>query len=225
MKGDTSEKRKARNKNTAMATSDSIVFVVDDDPAVRDSLQWLLSSVDMKVETFASAQEFMMAYDPLQLGCVLVDVRMPGMSGLELQEELTARGTNLPVIVITGHSDVQMAVRAMKAGAFDFIEKPFNDQSLLDLVQKAIDENKATAQMRSEQEEIRQRFDLLSPRERQVLEQIVAGEPNKRIAFNLGLSEKTVEAHRAKVMEKTRAGSLAELIKMATLLETTKGNP
>jgi len=208
-----------------MTTSESIVFVVDDDPAVRDSLQWLLSSVDMKVETFASAQEFIDAYDPKQLGCVLVDVRMPGMSGLELQEELAARGTSLPVIVITGHSDVQMAVRAMKAGAFDFIEKPFNDQALLDLVQKAIDENKQTVRMRSEQEDIRERFDLLSPRERQVLEQIVAGEPNKRIAFNLGLSEKTVEAHRAKVMEKTRAGSLAELIKMATILEATKGNP
>lgn len=208
-----------------MATSDSIVFVVDDDPAVRDSLEWLLSSVDMTVQTFASAQEFMDSYDPKQLGCVLVDVRMPGMSGLELQEELAALGTNLPVIVITGHSDVQMAVRAMKSGAFDFIEKPFNDQALLDLVQKAIDENKATVQMRSKRDEIQERFDLLSPRERQVLEQIVAGEPNKRIAFNLGLSEKTVEAHRAKVMEKTRAGSLAELIKMATVLEASKGKP
>jgi FixJ family two-component response regulator len=131
----------------------------------------------------------------------------------------------LPVIIITGHSDVQMAVRAMKAGAFDFIEKPFNDQSLLDLVQKAIEENQMMVRVRLEYDEIRERFDLLSPRERQVLEQIVAGEPNKRIAYHLGLSEKTVEAHRAKVMEKTRAGSLADLIKMATLLEAGKGNP
>ena len=208
-----------------MAASKSVVCIVDDDPAVRDSLKWLLSSVDLEVETYASAQEFIDAYDPDQQGCVLVDVRMPGMSGLELQEELSTRGTNLPVIVITGHSDVQMAVRAMKSGAFDFIEKPFNDQALLDLVQKAIEENKATIQVQSQQNEIQDRFSLLSPREREVLSQIVAGEPNKRIAFNLSLSEKTVEAHRAKVMEKTRAGSLAELIKMATLLETRKGNP
>ncbi len=208
-----------------MAKVEPTVYVVDDDPAVRDSLRWLLSSVDLAVETFGSAQDFIDAYDTGKQGRVLVDVRMTGMSGLELQEELAARNTLLPVIIITGHSDVQMAVRAMKAGAFDFIEKPFNDQALLDLVQKAIEENKAIVRMRSEHEEIRERFNLLSPRERQVLEQIVAGEPNKRIAFTLGLSEKTVEAHRAKVMEKTRSGSLAELIKMATLLEATKGNP
>lgn len=207
-----------------MATPESIVYVVDDDPAVRDSLRWLLSSVDLKVETFASAAEFLAAYHADQLGCVLVDVRMPGMSGLELQEELTARETTLPVIIVTGHSDVQMAVRAMKAGAFDFIEKPFNDQALLDLVQKAIEENRATVRVRLEYERIRGRFDLLSPREKQVLELIVAGEPNKRIAYRLGLSEKTVEAHRAKVMEKTRAGSLADLIKMATLLQSNRGN-
>ena len=209
----------------AMTEKQSVVCVVDDDPAVRDSLSWLLSSVDLDVETFSSAQEFIDAYDPDQQGCVLVDVRMPGMSGLELQEELSARGTNLPVIVITGHSDVQMAVRAMKAGAFDFIEKPLNDQALLDLVQKAIEENKATIRVQSQQNEIRNRFSSLSPREQEVLELIVAGEPNKRIAFNLSLSEKTVEAHRAKVMDKTRAGSLAELIKMATLLSSAKGNP
>ncbi|MBT3360275.1 MAG: response regulator transcription factor [Rhodospirillales bacterium] len=208
-----------------MTESESVVCVVDDDPAVRDSLSWLLSSVDLEVATFASAQEFIDAYDPDQQGCVLVDVRMPGMSGLELQEELSARDTNLPVIVITGHSDVQMAVRAMKAGAFDFIEKPFNDQALLDLVQKAIEENRSTIQVQSQQNEIRNRFSSLSPREQEVLSQIVAGEPNKRIAFNLGLSEKTVEAHRAKVMEKTRASSLAELIKMATILAAGKGNP
>lgn len=202
-----------------MKLIEPIVFVVDDDPAVRDSLRWLLSSVDLHAETFASAQEFIDAYEPDQLGCVLVDVRMPGMSGLELQEELAARGTLMPVIIITGHSDVQMAVRAMKSGAFDFIEKPFNDQALLDLVQKALDENKLTVRTRTQKDGIRERFDLLSPRERQVLEQIVLGEPNKRIAFNLGLSEKTVEAHRAKVMDKTQAGSLAELIRMATQLE------
>jgi len=208
-----------------MGMPEPVVCVVDDDPAVRDSLRWLLSSVDLEVETFASAQDFLAAYGPDRRGCVLVDVRMPGMSGLELQEELAARATMLPVIIITGHSDVQMAVRAMKAGAFDFIEKPFNDQALIDLVQKAIEENQAMVRARLEFDEIRERFDLLSPRERQVLEQIVAGEPNKRIAYHLGLSEKTVEAHRAKVMEKTRAGSLADLIKMATLLETAKGNP
>jgi two-component system, LuxR family, response regulator FixJ len=201
------------------------VFVVDDDPAVRDSLKWLLSSVNMTVETFASAAEFLAAYRPEHTGCLLVDVRMPGMSGLELQEELRARSCNLPVIIITGHSDVQMAVRAMKAGAFDFIEKPFNDQSLLDLVQKAVDQSRQVSRELSEQAEIRQRLDLLSPRERQVLDLVTDGEPNKRIAFLLGLSEKTVEAHRAKVMEKTRAGSLAELIRMVTVVNAHRGNP
>ncbi len=195
------------------------VFVVDDDPAVRDSLRWLLASVDLDVETYASAPEFLDAYDPDKPGCVLVDVRMPGMSGLELQEELASRSTKLPVIIITGHSDVQMAVRAMKGGAFDFIEKPFNDQALLDLVQKALERNRETIEAQVEHEHIQRRFDLLSPRERQVLDLIVSGEPNKRIAFNLGLSEKTVEAHRARVMEKTEAGSLADLVKMVTLLQ------
>ena len=201
-----------------MDTPKPTAYVIDDDPAVRDSLSWLLASVDIAVESFASATEFLEAYRSERLGCVLVDVRMPGMSGLDLQEELIARNTDLPIILITGHSDVQMAVRAMKAGAYDFLEKPFNDQELLDLVQRAIEHNQETIHRRAEEDEFRGRLDLLSPREREVMGHIVAGEPNKRIAHNLGLSEKTIEAHRAKVMEKTQATSLADLVRMVTSL-------
>ena len=201
------------------------VFVVDDDPAIRDSLEWLLSSVGMQVVTFGLAMEFLEKFEPTASSCLLADVRMPGMSGLDLQEELVARAINIPVIVITGHSDVQMAVRAMKAGAFDFIEKPFNDQALLELVQKAVEKSRTDARLSTEQTEFKARLNLLSPREAEVLGHIVDGKPNKQIAFHLGLSEKTVEAHRAKIMEKSQAGSLAELIRMVTLVGAVKGKP
>lgn len=201
------------------------VFVVDDDPAIRDSLDWLLTSVGMRVVTYGSAVEFLDRFEPIGSSCLLADVRMPGMSGLDLQEELVARAIALPVIVITGHSDVQMAVRAMKAGAFDFIEKPFNDQALLELVQKAVDKSRSDAALGAEQAEFKARLALLSPRESEVLAHIVDGKPNKQIAYFMELSEKTVEAHRAKIMEKTRAGSLAELIRMVTLVGAPKGKP
>lgn len=202
-----------------LADNPSTVFVVDDDPAVRDSLHWLVASVNLDVETFASGQAFLDAYRWERTGCLLTDVRMPGMSGLDLQLEVTRRGIRLPVIIITGHGDVEMAVRAMKSGAFDFVQKPFNDQTLLELVQKAVDLSVARHREAAEQMLIRGQLGRLTPRERQVLDRIVAGEPNKAIALGLGRSEKTVEFHRAKVMEKMQARSLAELMRKVMIAE------
>lgn len=196
-----------------MAQSRSTVYVIDDDEAVRASLDWLISSVSLPVRTFASAREFLDAYSIDQEGCVVLDVRMPGMSGLELQRKLAAMSDYLPVIIITGHGDIHMAVDAMKAGAFDFIEKPFDEQLLLDLVQRAVEKSAEAAHDCALRDETRRRLELLTPREREVLDLVIAGEPNKRIALCLGICEKTVEAHRAKVMEKMNAASLADLIK------------
>ena len=199
---------------------DKTIFVVDDDKAVRDSLSWLISSVGLHVETFGSAQDFLDVYDPTRPGCLLVDVRMPGMSGLELQKRLAENPHCLPVIVVTGHGDVQMAVRAMKDGAFDFIEKPYNDQILLDLVQKAVRECERRRTQVTSHQEIQDLVDTLTPRERQVMDMIVAGNTNKQIAYALDISEKTVEAHRAKVMEKLEASSLADLIRKSLTAST-----
>ena len=195
------------------ATSEPVVFVVDDDRAARESLSWLIGSVHLRVASFASAAEFLAAYPPGQPGCLITDVRMPGLSGLDLQAELSRREIGIPVIVVTGHGDVPMAVRAMKAGALDFVEKPFNDQVLIDLVQKAVAKSLAAARGQGEKRGVQTRIEQLTPRERQVLDMIVAGDSNKGIAHVLGISEKTVEAHRAHVMEKMRARSLAELMK------------
>lgn len=197
--------------------ADKTIFVVDDDKAVRDSLSWLISSVGLPVETFASAQDFLDVYDPTRPGCLLVDVRMPGMSGLELQKRLAENPHCLPVIVVTGHGDVQMAVRAMKDGAFDFIEKPYNDQILLDLVQKAVRECERRRTQVTSHQEIQGLVATLTPRERQVMDMIVAGNTNKQIAYALDISDKTVEAHRAKVMEKLQASSLADLIRKSLI--------
>jgi len=199
---------------------DKTIFVVDDDKAVRDSLSWLISSVGLHVETFGSAQDFLDVYDPTRPGCLLVDVRMPGMSGLELQKRLAENPHCLPVIIVTGHGDVQMAVRAMKDGAFDFIEKPYNDQILLDLVQKAVRECERRRTEVTSHQEIQDLVDTLTPRERQVMDMIVAGNTNKQIAYTLDISEKTVEAHRAKVMEKLQASSLADLIRKSLIAST-----
>mgnify|MGYP000695651236 CR=1 FL=1 len=199
---------------------DKTIFIVDDDKAVRDSLSWLISSVGLHVETFGSAQDFLDVYDPTRPGCLLVDVRMPGMSGLELQKRLAENPHCLPVIVVTGHGDVQMAVRAMKDGAFDFIEKPYNDQILLDLVQKAVRECERRRTQVTSHQEIQELVDTLTPRERQVRDMIVAGNTNKQIAYALDISEKTVEAHRAKVMEKLQASSLADLIRKSLIAST-----
>jgi FixJ family two-component response regulator len=173
----------------------------------------------LKVETFATAREFLDAYEAGSPGCLLLDIRMPGMSGLELQAELRRRQLDLPVIVLTGHGDVKVAVHAMKAGAVDFIEKPFNNEFLLQAVQKAVADNLRSGSGRVRRQEIAQRLEALTARERQVLDIVVAGETNKGVARVLGISEKTVEIHRAKVMEKMHAKSLAELVRMAAVLD------
>ncbi len=196
---------------------DPTVFVVDDDPAMRDSLRWLLESVGLAVVTYPTAAEFLGARNPDAAGCLVLDVRMPGMSGLDLQAELVRRGDEIPTIVITGHAEVPMAVRAVKAGALDFIEKPFSDQLLLDRVRQAIDVDRRQREQRARRNEARRRVALLTAREREVMDLVVSGRANKEIAAALGLSPKTVEVHRARVMEKMDVDSLAELIRVALL--------
>ena len=195
------------------------VFVVDDDEAVRRFLNGLIASVGLKVETYASAQEFLDAHEPGRPGCLLLDIRMPGMSGLELQKVLVERNIRIPVIILTGHGDVQVAVHAMKAGAVDFIEKPFNNELLLDRIQKAVAESVQADTSRVKRVEIARRMDLLTPREHQVLDMVADGETNKAIARRLDISEKTVEIHRAHVMEKMQAKSLADLVKIMAMVE------
>jgi len=187
------------------------VFVVDDDQTVRGSLCWLLESLRLKVQTYASAQDFLSAYDPVQPGCLLLDVRMPDISGLQLQEILEQRKVRIPVILITGHGDIAMAVRAMKAGAFDFIEKPFKDQVLLERVQQCLAIDTRQRREDAERKKIIGRLDSLTPREIDVLDGVVSGKSNKTIAADLDISVKTVEVHRARVMEKMAVNSVAEL--------------
>jgi FixJ family two-component response regulator len=201
------------------------VFVVDDDRAMRDSLRWLLESVGLSVRTYATAAEFLGDYDATRPGCLVLDVRMPGMSGLDLQAELARRGAGLPTIVVTGHAEVSMAVRAVKAGAIDFIEKPFSDQLLLDRVRQALEIDRQDREVRGRREEARRRLETLTAREREVLGLVVAGKANKEIAATLGLSTKTVEVHRAHVMSKMAAESLAELIRVAILAGAIRENP
>ena len=191
------------------------VFVVDDDQAMRNSLKWLIESVGMKVETYSTADEFIQNYYPGRAGCLLLDVRMPGMSGLELQEHFIKHQINIPIIIITGHGDVPMAVRAMKSGAIDFIEKPFNDELLLESIRNALNMDVEQRAAQAERAEIATRLANLTPREHEVMEMVTAGKANKEIAQTLGVSAKTVEAHRSRVMEKMQADSLAELVKMA----------
>ncbi len=195
-------------------TPQQIVYIVDDESAVRDSLQWLLTSVDLEVQTFASAQELLDAVMPNLPGCLLIDIRMPGMSGLELQQELITRGISLPVVIVTAHGDVPMAVRAMKAGAVDFIQKPFDDQEIIEIVQRAVESSVSAAEGRTAREEVAARLASLTERERRILDLVATGQPNRGIAKELGRSEKTVEFHRANVMAKMQAKSLADLIKM-----------
>ncbi len=202
-----------------MRESEQIVFVVDDDDAVRGSLRMLLNSVGLASTLFPSAAAFLTEVSSEQGGCVLLDIRMPGMSGLELFEQMCAKGMRLPVIFITGHGDVPMAVRAIKKGAFDFLQKPFNDQDLLDRVQAALREDIARRNTNVERQSLRERRDKLTPREREIMERVVAGQANKVIAIDLGLSERTVELHRAHVMEKMGVRSLAELVATNLKLE------
>jgi RNA polymerase sigma factor (sigma-70 family) len=198
-------------------TSDATVFVVDDDQAMRTSLQWLIESTGMSVRTYESADVFLASYYPGRPGCLLLDVRMPGMSGLELQSHLAREGYRLPVILITGHGDVAMAVKAMKAGAVDFIEKPFHDEDLLRSIGRALDHDRRHRANQNARAEIAARLAELTPREHEVMAMVTDGKSNKDIAAALGVSAKTVEAHRARVMEKMRAESLAELVRMALI--------
>jgi two-component system response regulator FixJ len=198
------------NSNHARPT----IFVVDDDAAVRDALKLLLRSVGHAVETFGSAQEFLDAYGEDRAGCLVLDIRMPGMSGLELQQKLNEKHSILPIIFITGHGDVPMAVEAMQAGAVDFIQKPFRDQDLIDRINQALEKDGSNRAALGERNDIRRRLETLTPREREVLDLVVHGKANKVIAGDLKLSQRTVEIHRARVMEKMQASSLAHLVRM-----------
>jgi FixJ family two-component response regulator len=190
------------------------VFIVDDDDAVRGSLRLLLKSVGLAAATLSSAQDFLATYDPQQPGCLILDVRMPGMSGLELQQQLNLRGAIIPVIFITGHGDIPMAVEAMQQGAFDFLQKPFRDQDLIDRIQRALAKDQTGRAELRERARIKQRLETLTAREREVLELVTSGKPNKIMAADLGVSQRTVEIHRARVMEKMGASSLAQLVRM-----------
>jgi FixJ family two-component response regulator len=199
------------------------VFVVDDDEAVRGSMKLLLKTLGLPAQAFASAQEFLAACDTGRSGCLVLDIRMPGMSGLELQEELNARGAILPIIFVTGHGDVPMAVEAMQRGAMDFLQKPFRDQDLLDRITKALEKDRAGRELLGNREHIRARIADLTPREREVMALVTQGKANKVIAADLDLSQRTVEIHRAHVMEKMGANSLAHLVRMA--IEANQGTP
>jgi len=190
------------------------VFIVDDDEAMRNSLRWLVETEGLNVETYASAREFLAGCYPGRAGCALLDVRMPGMSGLELQEYLNGQQFRIPVIIITGHGDVPMAVKAMKAGAVDFIEKPFDDETLLASIGRALALDEQRRIRQEGRAELAARLAHLTPREHEVMLMVTDGQSNKEIATALGVSAKTVEAHRAKVMEKMHAHSLAELVRM-----------
>ncbi len=199
-----------------MTTRGPTVFVVDDDLAMRESLCWLISSINLPVKAFSSGRNFLDELQPDWTGCVIIDVRIPGMSGLELHEVLATHFDGLASIIITGHADVQMSVRAMKSGALDFLEKPFNDQELLEIVQKAIERTVRSSQILEYRRDIQERFDSLSQRERQVLDGLIAGNPNKVIARDLGLSPKTIEAHRSKITKKMKAKCLVQIAVIVT---------
>jgi two-component system, LuxR family, response regulator FixJ len=198
------------------------VMVVDDDAGVRNALRALLKSVGLESALFASAQEFLSSYQPSHAGCLVLDIRMPGMSGLELQQQLNLRGAVVPVIFMTGHGDIPMAVEAMQHGAFDFLQKPFRDQDLLDRIQRAIVKDGELRKSLSEHSRIKAHLDSLTPREREVLDLLTQGKQNKAIAQDLGVSPRTVEIHRARVMEKMVALSVAELVRM--MLDLSHGS-
>jgi len=195
------------------------VFVVDDDESVRGSLRFLLRSINLESSGFGSAAEFLAAYDTAQPGCLVLDVRMPGMSGLELQHELNLRGAIIPVIFITGHGDIPMAVEAIQHGAHDFLQKPFRDEDLIERVRRALAKDAKARAALEEHKAIRTRLDSLTPREREVLALMARGKPNKIMAHELKVSQRTVEIHRARVMEKSGASSLAELVRMVMDVE------
>jgi FixJ family two-component response regulator len=205
-----------------MSKANATVFVVDDDPSMRRSLDSLLRSVGLEVRLFSSAPEFLQASRADGPGCLVLDVRLPGMSGLAFQQELARAGVALPIIFITGHGDVSMSVRAMKAGAAEFLTKPFDDQVLLDAVHAAIERDRARHQDEAGLADLRARYDGLTERERQVMGHVVAGSVNKRIADQLGLSVVTIKVHRGQVMRKMQANSLADLVRMADRLSVPR---
>ena len=201
-----------------MTETDAMVFVVDDDASMRESLKNLIRSVGLRVEVFASAEEFLRSKRPDVPGCLVLDVQLPGLSGFDLQSRMAEIAIEIPIIFITGHGDIPMTVRAMKAGAVEFLTKPFRDQDLLDAIQQALERDRKARDQRAEIEEMRSRFASLTPREREVMARVVAGLLNKQIGAELGTSETTVKIHRHQVMEKMGAGSLPELVRMADRL-------
>jgi FixJ family two-component response regulator len=201
-----------------MSGTSGLVLVVDDDPHLRESLRNLIRSVGLRVEAFASAQELLESDQPDLASCLVLDVRLPGPSGLDLQKRMAEAQIEIPIIFITGHADIAMSVQAMKAGAVEFLTKPFRDQDLLDAIQQALERDRKRRGQRREIDALRRRFDSLTQREREVMTLMVAGLPNKQIAGELGTSETTIKIHRRNVMEKMQAGSLADLVRMSDRL-------
>jgi FixJ family two-component response regulator len=205
-----------------MNSTEGTVFVVDDDHGMRKALERLCQSAGLKVETFASASEFLDHGAPESPACIVLDVRMPGLSGLDLQTELTARNIQTPIVFITGHGDIPMSVRAVKAGAVDFLTKPFRHKALIAVIRDAISKDVRLKASQTEQETIQRRLQILTPREHQVFEMVIKGMLNKQIAFELGTSEQTIKAHRARVMEKMQVTSVAELVQAAVKVGALK---
>jgi len=205
-----------------MSQVEPTVFIVDDDPAVLESLSRLLRAIHFPVVTFGSPQEFLERHDPHTPGCLVLDVAMPGLNGLELQEALRAKGSVIPIIFLTGHGDIPMSVQAMKGGALDFLTKPVRDEDLLKAVAAALEKDRVEQQSRAELDDIQERLATLTPREREVLTHVVSGQMNKQIAYDLGTVEQTIKVHRARVMEKMKVNSMAELVRLTERLKRTE---